>query len=68
MGIEVIISCVVSAIIAGIGVGLSWYAVKQGGQMPKRNPKRVKQILKDIDWSLLDEVMDRPPRRRTERP
>ena len=66
MGIEVIISCIVSAIIVGIGVGLSWYAVKQGGHMPKRDPERVRQILKDINWSVLDEVMDRPPRRRSE--
>ncbi|WP_282153927.1 hypothetical protein [Ruegeria atlantica] len=67
MGIEVIISCIASACIAGGGIWLSWFAVRHAGQLPKRNPEHVRQIMKEIDWKLLDEVMDPPPRRRTER-
>ncbi len=62
MSIETQISVIVSFVLVGFGLSLTRFAVKNGGHRKKRDPKLVQQIMRSIDWSHLDAVMD-PPRR-----
>ncbi|NVO56884.1 hypothetical protein HW561_13905 [Rhodobacteraceae bacterium B1Z28] len=66
MSTETLISLTISLGLGGLCFWLVGHVVQNSGQDRMVDPEAVKELMRTIDWSRLDSVMDRPSVRQSE--